>query len=42
LKIETDPNAQGFYERIGAREVREILYQLEGATRALPVMEIVL
>jgi hypothetical protein len=39
LTIESDPNAQGFYERMGARKVRERLYTLEGATRALPVRE---
>jgi ribosomal protein S18 acetylase RimI-like enzyme len=42
LLIESDPNAQGFYERMGARKVRENVYCLEGATRALPVLEMTL
>jgi len=42
LTIESDPKAQGFYERIGARKVRENIYALDGTPRALPVLEMAL
>ena len=42
LTIESDPNAQGFYERMGARKVRENIYALDGTARALPVLEMAL
>lgn len=40
LKIESDPNAQGFYEKMGAQKTGEHRYELEGQLRILPVMEI--
>ena len=40
LKIEADPNAQGFYEKMGAQKVSEHQYELDGQLRVLPVMEI--
>lgn len=40
LEIESDPNALGFYARMGARKVGERVYELDGQTRALPILEI--
>jgi len=40
LKIEADPNAQGFYERMGAHKIDERHTQVDGQSRILPVMEI--
>ena len=38
VTIEADPNAEGFYRRMGARRAGENVYELEGRERALPVM----
>ena len=38
LSIESDPNAEGFYRRMGARRVGEISYPLDGQKRALPLL----
>lgn len=38
LEIESDPNAAGFYERMGARRVATALTELEGQPRELPVL----
>ena len=40
LKIESDPNAQGFYEKMGAQRVDEHKYELDGQLRVLPIMAI--
>jgi GNAT superfamily N-acetyltransferase len=40
LKIESDPNAQGFYEKMGAQKIDEHKYELDGQLRVLPVMAI--
>ncbi len=40
LKIEADPNAVSFYERMGAWRVSEHHSEVDGETRILPVMEI--
>ena len=40
LEIESDPNAQGFYERMGAKKVREVVGEVDGQPRILPLMEI--
>ena len=40
LRVESDPNAQGFYEKMGARKVDEHRGEVEGQQRILPVMEI--
>lgn len=40
LKIEADPNAQSFYEKMGAQRVGQHQYVLDGELRTLPVMEI--
>jgi len=38
LEIESDPNAEGFYQRMGARRVRANITELEGQRRELPVL----
>jgi GNAT superfamily N-acetyltransferase len=38
VTIELDPNAEGFYRRMGARRAGENVYELDGGERALPVM----
>jgi GNAT superfamily N-acetyltransferase len=38
LEIESDPNAAGFYERMGARQVGVTVTELEGQSRELPVL----
>ncbi len=40
LKIEADPNAQSFYEKMGAHKVGEHHSQVDGQPRILPIMEI--
>jgi len=40
LRIESDPNAQIFYEKMGARKIGEVLSEVDGQPRMLPVMEI--
>ena len=40
LRIESDPNAQGFYEKMGAVKVDELRGEMDGQVRVLPVMEI--
>jgi len=39
LKLEADPNAVGFYEKMGMRKVGEYRYDLDGQPRILPIME---
>jgi len=38
LEIESDPNAEGFYQRLGARRVRVNLTEKDGELRELPVL----
>ncbi len=38
LEIESDPHAEGFYLRMGARRVGEKVYTLENHPRVLPVL----
>jgi predicted N-acetyltransferase YhbS len=38
VTIESDPNAEGFYRKMGARRAGENVYELEGKEHALPVM----
>jgi GNAT superfamily N-acetyltransferase len=38
VEIEADPNAEGFYLRMGARRTGENVYEIEGQRRALPRM----
>ena len=40
LKIEADPNAESFYERMGAKQVGEHHGEVDGEPRILPVMEV--
>jgi len=40
LKIEADPNAHSFYEKMGAQKTGEHPYELDGQMRILPIMEI--
>lgn len=42
LRVESDPNAQGFYEKYGAVKVGEIASEVDGQPRILPMMEIAL
>ncbi len=37
LKIEADPNAEGFYTRMGAQRVGEAVTEIEGQRRVLPL-----
>ena len=39
VRIEADPNAEGFYKRMGARRTGTSLSQVEGERRELPLME---
>ena len=36
LKIESDPNAEGFYKRMGAHRVGETITAIDGQRRELP------
>jgi GNAT superfamily N-acetyltransferase len=36
--IEADPNAEGFYRQMGARRVGEIVYEIDGRERVLPLL----
>lgn len=38
IEIEADPNAEGFYQKMGAETVGEVTYELEGMPRSLPLM----
>jgi GNAT superfamily N-acetyltransferase len=38
LKIEADPNAEGFYARMGARRVGVTVTNIEGQRRELPLL----
>lgn len=40
LEIESDPNAQGFYEHMGANKVGEVVGEVDGQPRILPLLEI--
>ena len=40
LEIESDPNAQGFYKHMGARQVGQSASELDGQPRILPIFEI--
>jgi GNAT superfamily N-acetyltransferase len=39
LQLEADPNAAGFYEKMGMYQVSERKYELDGQPRILPCME---
>lgn len=38
IEIESDPNAEGFYKRMGARRIGEIASEIEGMPRLLPLL----
>jgi GNAT superfamily N-acetyltransferase len=38
IQIEADPNAEAFYERLGARRVGEAVTEIEGQRRVLPLL----
>ncbi|HEU0292127.1 MAG TPA: GNAT family N-acetyltransferase [Anaerolineales bacterium] len=42
LQLESDPNAVGFYEKMGMRKIGERRYELDGQPRILPLMEMAL
>jgi ribosomal protein S18 acetylase RimI-like enzyme len=39
IKIEADPNAEGFYQRMGARRVGVNMTKIDGRPRELPLLE---
>jgi len=39
FQLEADPNAAGFYKRMGMYEIGERKYELDGQPRILPLME---
>lgn len=39
LQLEADPNAVGFYEKMGMHKIGEHQYELDGQPRILPLME---
>lgn len=42
LQLEADPNAAGFYEKMGMHKIGERKSDVEGQPRALPIMEMML
>ena len=40
LEISADPNAEGFYQRMGARRIGEIQSEIEGQPRVLPRLSV--
>ena len=40
LRLEAEPNAIGFYEKMRMRKIGEYEYELDGRPRILPIMEI--
>ena len=38
LELESDPHAEGFYQRMGAVTVGEVTYEMEGQLRSLPLL----
>ncbi len=42
IELESDPNAEGFYAKMGAETVGEVGYVLEGQRRSLPLMRLTL
>jgi ribosomal protein S18 acetylase RimI-like enzyme len=39
IKIEADPNAEGFYQRMGAKRIGTRVSKVDGEPRELPVLE---
>lgn len=42
LQLEADPNAMGFYEKMGMRKIGERQSEVDGQPRILPLMEMTL
>jgi len=42
IQLEADPNAIGFYEKMGMHKIGERVGEVEGQRRILPIMEIML
>ena len=42
LRLESDPNAVGFYIKMGAHQIGERHSEVEGQPRILPIMELTL
>jgi len=40
VQLEADPNAAGFYERMGMKKIGERVSEVDGQPRILPIMEI--
>jgi GNAT superfamily N-acetyltransferase len=40
VEIEADPNAAGFYLKMGARRIGENVYDIEGHRRTLPLLKV--
>lgn len=40
LEISSDPNAEGFYQRMGARRIGDVKSEIEGEPRVLPRMAV--
>jgi N-acetylglutamate synthase-like GNAT family acetyltransferase len=40
LEISSDPNAEGFYQRMGARRIGDVQSEIEGKSRVLPRMTV--
>lgn len=38
MEIESDPNAEGFYKRMGSRQIGEVVSEIEGEKRVLPML----
>jgi GNAT superfamily N-acetyltransferase len=38
VEIESDPHAEGFYKRMGARRIGEVVSEIEGQPRILPLL----
>lgn len=38
MEIESDPNAEGFYKRMGSTRVGEVVSEVEGVKRVLPLL----
>jgi len=42
LEISSDPNAEGFYQRLGAKRIGDVRSEIEGEPRVLPRMTVAL
>jgi hypothetical protein len=40
MELSADPNAEGFYQRMGAQRIGEVKSEIEGKPRVLPRMSI--